>query len=401
VRFVEAVSRFAFAPELREQLAREGHDLEALAARGEWQPILDGLLDARGLDYEARPKGLIPFHVAHDGPRMPLDEHLDEAAAHARGADGCCRLHFTVSPEHLVAFEARLAHIEPAFAARHEATFQVGFSVQRPSTDTLAAEIDGQPLRDSGGKLVFRPGGHGALIENLDELAGDLVYVKNIDNVQPVSRRETALTWKVRLGGLAARLTREVHEKLRRLRSGESRAVEDALVFARDVLGLDVPALERAGAPSERRDELILLLDRPLRVAGVVPETGEPGGGPFWVRDAAGAVRLQIVEKAQVDPDDAAQQAILSAATHFNPVDLVCSIRDAAGQPHALRRFVDPDAVIVTRKSQGGRELLALERPGLWNGAMAGWTTVFVEVPLETFTPVKTVLDLLRPEHQP
>ena len=403
VRFVESVERFAFAGELEEELARRGEALGRLVARGDWRPILDALLDERGLDLDARPKGLIPFHTIGERARMPLDEHLDEAAAYVRDGEGRCRLHFTVSPEHLVAFEARLARVEQAFAARHGVRYEVGFSVQSPATDTLAADACGRPLRDSGGKLVFRPGGHGALIANLNELGGDLVYVKNIDNVQPVRRRAPATASRLRLGGLAARLSRMIHDHLGRLRESTSGdgAVTAALEFARTQLGLDAATLERAGTPGERRDRLVELLDRPLRVCGVVENTGEPGGGPFWVRDPDGAVRLQIVERAQVDPDDREQQAILAGSTHFNPVDLVCAVRGADGKPYPLGRFIDHDAVIVTRKSQGGHDLLALERPGLWNGAMAGWTTVFVEVPLETFTPVKTVLDLLRAEHQP
>jgi hypothetical protein len=308
------------------------------------------------LDLDRRPKGLIPFHSYPDRSRTAFEEHLVEAAAYTRGADGRCRLHFTVSPEHLTGFEELLDRVGEGYAERLGARFEVGFSVQKPRTDTLAADEDGRPLHDSAGRLHLRPGGHGSLIENLNDLRGDLVFVKNIDNVQPDRSRSVTVEWKKLLAGYLVKLEREASSLLR--------------------------------------------LNRPLRVCGVVPNTGEPGGGPFWVRHGDGTTSRQIVETAQVDASDDAQQRLLRSSTHFNPVDLVCAVRDADGKPHDLREFVDQEAVIITRKTVGGREVRALERPGLWNGGMAGWNTVFVEVPLETFTPVKTVLDLLRPEHQ-
>ncbi len=222
-------------------------------------------------------------------------------------------------------------------------------------------------------------------------MAGDLVYVKNIDNVQPEHAREPTVLWKRLLGGLLVRIERQVHELIRALDAGSGGVEERVEGFARDVLSIEVK-----GAADPKS-----LLHRPIRVCGVVPNTGEPGGGPFWVRGGDGEVRAQIVETAQVDPHDDAQQSILRESTHFNPVDLVCAVRDFGGKPFDLSAYVDEDSSIVTSKSTAGRDLRALERPGLWNGAMAGWNTIFVEVPIETFTPVKTVLDLLRPEHQP
>jgi hypothetical protein len=273
-------------------------------------------------------------------------------------------------------------------------------SIER-STDTIAIGNDGEPFRDSAGRLIFRPGGHGALIENLADLSGDLVYIKNIDNVQPDRLREATLLWKRLLGGLLVQTEREIHQHLRALdgKSPDVTALDRAERFLRERFSMELPAVSRAGAQS-RRSFIAQLLHRPLRCCGVVANTGEPGGGPFWVRGADGIDRPQIVETAQVAPGDASQQAQLKSSTHFNPVDLVCALRDLRGQPFDLQPFIDPDAVIVTEKSSGGRELKALERPGLWNGAMAGWNTLFVEVPLQTFSPVKTVLDLLRDEHQ-
>jgi hypothetical protein len=278
--------------------------------------------------------------------------------------------------------------------------FDVSVSVQSPATDTLAVEPDGRVLRDEQGRLVLRPGGHGSLLRNLDALQGDLVYVKNIDNVQPEGRQAAMADWKRALAGLLLRLREQVVAQLDRLRvpapdEGVLLQVRD---FVRRHLHVAAPG---PGGPSDLRAWLVDRLDRPLRVCGVVPNAGEPGGGPFWVRGRDGAVTLQIVESAQVDPHDEEQRRIFASSTHFNPVDLVCAVRDAAGRPHDLDRFVDPDAVIVTVKSEGGREVRVLERPGLWNGGMAGWSTVFVEVPLETFSPVKSVMDLLREEHRP
>jgi hypothetical protein len=300
----------------------------------------------------ALPKGLLPFHRYEGTCRTPFEEHLVEAAATVRDANGICRLHVTVSPDHRAAFAAALEKARPRLEEAAHGRFDVRFSEQSPSTDTVALDESGHLFRDAEGRILFRPGGHGALLKNLQESGGDVVLVKNIDNVVPDHLRAPTILWKRLLSGLLVQI-------------------------------------ERTG----RRD-------RPLRVAGVVRNEGEPGGGPFWAAGPGGESR-QIVESAQVNLADPGQAAIWGGATHFNPVDLACSIRDASGRPFDLSRFVDERAVFVARKTHEGRALLALERPGLWNGAMAHWETVFVEVPRETFAPVKTILDLLRPEHQP
>lgn len=322
-RFFESVDAFAFAG-----------DLDRLAST---------------------PKGLLPFHRYPEGSRTAFEEHLFEAAGTIRDAAGLCRVHFTVSPEHRKAFEERVGEVGPRVERATGARLLVSLSEQSPATDTIAADPHGNPFRTADGALLFRPGGHGALLGNLQGVAragGDIVHVKNIDNVVPDARRGPTLLWKRLLAGLLV-------------------------------------DLERRGRG-----------DRPIRVCGVVRNEGEPGGGPFWV-DGPGGTSLQIVESAQVDHGDAGQAAIWRAATHFNPVDLACSLRDAAGRPFELARFVDENAVFVASKTHEGRPLKALERPGLWNGAMAFWETVFVEVPKDTFAPVKSVFDLLRPEHRP
>lgn len=375
--FMDSLDRFPFADDLRAELAFRGYDLDVLRVAGSEREILEALLGPDGLDYESMPKGLIPFHRYGDGVRTALEEHL------AEGAETADRVHVTVSPEHLHAFRLHADRAVPGHA--------IAWSVQRASTDTIAGAPGGGPFVTDDGRLVLRPSGHGALLANLQEVDADVVLVKNIDNVQRKGRREATIRWKKILGGRLIELQREVHVQVARLRGTDvgAKAIDEAAELARNIFGI------------EGRGDLLAALDRPIRVCGVVRNTGEPGGGPFWVRGKDGSISRQIIEGAQIDPAREDQKAIFRLSTHFNPVDLACGMRDAAGVTFSLKKFVDPSTSIVTRKSSAGRELVALERPGLWNGAMAGWLTTFVEVPMETFTPVKTVTDLLRPEHQP
>jgi hypothetical protein len=398
VTVLDNLRRFAFREDLEWLFRARGEDLWALVEDGRYHELLDGMLGRHGLNYAGLPKGLLKFHDYPDGARTPFEEHLVEAAGHARDGGDRCRLQFTVSPDHRDAFRQRLAEVRDRLQQRLGVKFDVEWSEQDPSTDTLAADADGEPVRDADGGLVFRPGGHGALIRNLSRLDGDVVYLKNIDNVQPDRVKPTTIAWKRALGGLLVELQQRAAESIDRLRHAGRDALESALSPVGRVLHISLNGRPDRDAA---RDEILRRLNRPLRVCGVVRNTGEPGGGPFWVRERNGLVTVQIVESAQVDPDEDEQQAIFRSSTHFNPVDLVCGLKDPQGQPYDLERFVDHDAVIVTRKSVDGSHITALERPGLWNGAMAGWNTVFVEVPLETFSPVKSVVDLLRPEHQP
>jgi uncharacterized protein DUF4301 len=388
---LEAIERLAFADDVRAELAFRGHDLDALRDAGSGAEVVDALLGADGLGYATIPKGLIPFHRYASAARTAFEEHLVEAAGYVRDAERTCRIHFTVSPEHLHAFRLLAERVVPAYERSLDARFDLGFSVQRASTDTIAGMPSGGPFVAADGRLVLRPSGHGALLENLAELSGDIVFIKNIDNVQTDANRGDTLRWKRVLGGRLVELQREVFLHVARLRSRpvDAAFAAEASEFARAKLGVEA-----------RGDTLLRLLERPLRVCGVVRNTGEPGGGPYWVRGRDGRITRQIVEPVQVDLRLEPQRAAVLASTHFNPVDLVCGVLDVSGAPFDLRAFVDPRAGIVAKKSHQGRDLLALERPGLWNGAMAEWITVFVEVPLSTFTPVKTVVDLLRPEHQ-
>ncbi len=397
---------FAFWAQLQEQLHAARFDPEAVGsvegARASLRWLLQTDPDGHGLGLAARPKGLIPFHGRADSARTPVEEHLYEAAALydvAGGEERDVRAHFTVGSTHAPPFEALVEEVTPRLETETGASFDVSFSTQAPSTDTLALTPDGQLVRDEAGQPLLRPGGHGALIYNLEQVGGDLVTIKNIDNVLPRGRQQQVVETKLALVGIVALTQARLHRHLQALHEAPSaETAGSAEEFAAETLS--IPPLPDDLTLEERCRQLKHRLDRPLRACGVVLNAGEPGGGPFWVRGREGYPRLQIVETSQIDTTDAAQARILAAATHFNPVDLVCAMRDWRGEPYPLERFVEERASFVTAKSVGGTDLRALERPGLWNGAMDGWHTLFIEVPSETFAPVKTVFDLLRPEHQ-
>lgn len=363
VRYAEAL---ALWPELVHHGAR-AHDAGS---------ILDAMFGPKGMALDKRPKGLVTFHRSDDASRTAIVEHLHESRALV--AQGPVRLHVTVSEAHMDAFA------EAVEAAGVD--MKVDFSTQDASTDMPSLQ-DGHPARDEDGGLRFRPGGHGALLKNLRAIDGDVVLLKNIDNVVPDAGRETVLTWRRRLAGLLTLVQAEAHAHVRALRQGGPTA--DAREFAARWLQVMLP---------DDVSALLARLDRPWRVCGMVPNDGQPGGGPFWA-SAHGEVSLQIVESSQVDGTSSPQREILHASTHFNPVELALGLRDADGRPFDLDRFVDPNASIITDRTQGGHRLRYIEHPGLWNGSMAGWNTLFVEVPPETFAPVKALSDLLRAAH--
>ena len=408
--FLDDLPRFAFYEDLAAALGADGIDLDEAVRNGDYRVVLSSLLEKPGLGYAGSPKGLLPFHRHPEGPRTPFEEHLVEAAAVARSEEGLCLLHFTVSPEHREDFERLLDRVRPELEERYDCRFEVSFSTQRHSTDTLAVDPKNQPFRQEGGALLFRPGGHGSLLENLSELGRegwDVILLKNIDNVVPDARKPVVHLWKRLLGGCLLSVRERIFGHLDRLealdgvRGPEAEGVlSEAAGFLEQELSRPLPQSFPRGDAEERKRFLMDSLDRPLRVCGVVRNQGEPGGGPFWVESPSGGISPQIVETSQIDLRDPEQKAILEASTHFNPMDIACGLRDRHGRSYDLGRFVDPATVFISEKSHEGRPLKALERPGLWNGAMAGWNTVFVEVPDATFAPVKTVLDLLRPEHQ-
>ena len=343
---------------------------------------------AEGLRYGETPKGLVSFHRYGDEVRKAVEEHLVEGAQYA-AAGGEVKIHFTVSPEHLTRFEALLAEKIPGYESRFGVKYRISFSVQDPSTDTLAVNPDCTPFRRADGRLLFRPAGHGALIGNLGKIDADIVFVKNIDNVTTDARRSDTVLYKKALAGVLLALQERIFEYLMALEVPGAE-LEPIAAFIENELCVKLP--KDYGTALLRQ-----VLDRPIRVCGMVRNEGEPGGGPFWVAGADGLETLQIAESNQIAPE---KRELMRSATHFNPVDLVCSFRTSKGGRFDLREFVDPATGFISRKSDGGRELLAQELPGLWNGAMARWNTVFVEVPITTFSPVKVVTDLLRPEHQ-
>ena len=401
--FMNHLSEFAFFEELKKQLTPDNGAITNWAEPSHWQRVLKYLLTDDGLNYCHLPKGLITFHRYPQRNRTSFEEHLVEAVQTIRDEKDLCRIHFTISPEHQKEFSEVWEEIRSDYEQTFQVHFQITFSFQSHSTDTLAVNLENTPFREDNGRLLFRPGGHGALLKNVNDLQGDLLYLKNIDNVQPDHLREQTIFWKKILGGNLARVEETVHHFMERLtRQGNNpELTESAWDFCRNELSIPEPPGLRQGPLHDQRAFLLKKLNRPIRVCGMVKNEGEPGGGPFWVRHRDGTLTLQIIEKSQVDPHPPEQQALWSGATHFNPVDLVCAVRDYRGMPFNLPVYSDSQAVFISEKSYDGKKLKALELPGLWNGGMSDWNTIFVEVPGSTFTPVKTVNDLLRPEHQP
>ncbi|MDF0692266.1 DUF4301 family protein [Aquirufa ecclesiirivi] len=388
--FFDRLSEFAFAPELKKLLP-------------EWsteQEILENLLLSKGLDYGSLPKGLLSFHYYEDEVRTPLEEHLVEAVEYASdGKDAY--LHFTVSPEHRSRFDALVNQVVPKLEEKFQVKFHISFSEQKPSTDTVAVDMDNNLFREADGSMLFRPAGHGALLENLNDLDADLIFIKNIDNVVPDKLKESTIIYKKALGGLLVEILDKIKAYAKVL-EGEVNAstLQEIQDFATTYLGILPGKAWDAHTQAEKLALFKMIFNRPTRICGVVKNTGEPGGGPFWCRDQEGNSTLQLVESAQVDMSNESQKAIFTESTHFNPVDLVCATKDVNGKSFDLLQYRDMSTGFITEKTKDGKKLKAQELPGLWNGAMAYWNTIFVEVPLDTFNPVKTVNDLLRPSHQ-
>ncbi|MBQ1978706.1 MAG: DUF4301 family protein [Alistipes sp.] len=376
-KLIDNIEKFAFWPELKAVL-KEGADDKAIVSA----------IVKEGLNYGAKPKGLVTFHAYEDGARKAVEEHLAEGAAYAT-TKGVARIHFTVSPEHMEGFKSLLDEKLPYYENRYGIRYEISFSVQKPSTDTIAVNPDNTPFRQDNGELLFRPAGHGALIENLNDIDADIVFIKNIDNVTTDSRRGDTTRCKKMLAGLLIELQERSFEYLKALEVGGAE-LEPIAEFIEKKLCVKLP---------EQYDVALLkaILNRPIRVCGMVRNEGEPGGGPFWVKNADGTESLQIAESSQIAPEDL---PLMKSATHFNPVDLVCGVKDSKGVKFNLPAYTDPETGFISEKSAGGRDLRAQELPGLWNGAMAKWNTIFVDVPITTFSPVKVVQDLLREQHQ-
>ncbi|MDR2921415.1 MAG: DUF4301 family protein [Tannerella sp.] len=401
-KFFDEIKHFAFFDALNDKCREnEGKDIPALLSENKYKSIVSNLLEEKGLRYGLLPKGLLLFHSYPEGIRTAAEEHLVEGALYTKNKTNDVHIHLTVSPEHQVLFETLVNEKKSLYEQKFGVTYYISFSNQQSSTDTIAADKDNQPFRNADGSLLFRPGGHGALIGNLNQMEADVVFIKNIDNVVPDHFKDATVTYKKVLAGILVSLQQKIFSYLELIDSGDytHAQVEEMIYFLQDELCIKNPETRLL-----EDVELVLYIKRklmrPLRVCGMVRNVGEPGGGPFFAVNPDGTVSLQILESSQIDMSDPAKKALFEQGTHFNPVDLVCALKDLEGNKYNLPDFVDKNTGFISQKSKDGRELKALELPGLWNGAMSDWNTVFVEVPIETFNPVKTVNDLLRPEHQ-
>ena len=402
IQFFEEIDRFAFFEQLNIKCKRnEGKDIAELLKEMRYKDVILNLLEEKGLNYGFLPKGLLLFHCSPKGPRTAFSEHLTEGAMYAKNSKGKVNLHFTVSPEHLTYFKKLSEKRVSDCAYLYGADYDVSFSIQKASTDTVAADGDNHPFR-SNEKLLFRPGGHGALIENLNDIEADVIFIKNIDNVVPDPLKQPTIEYKVIIAGILVSLQKQIFAYQQLLDTSDSiskEKIDEMVLFCKEKLFIFDEGKDGLSLTDPLK-YLKMKLNRPLRVCGMVKNEGEPGGGPYLCKNSDGTVSLQILESSQFDLKNSQQIEIMRQSTHFNPVDLVCGVRNYKGEKYHLPDFVDADTGFISIKSKDGKELKALELPGLWNGAMSDWNTVFVEVPIDTFNPVKTVNDLLREEHQ-
>lgn len=391
--FLERLKDFAFYDILVKAIGAESAD---------YQTVLEYLLTDKGLEYGSLPKGLLHFHKYGKAARTPVEEHLVEGAKYAN-SNGKVKLHFTVSPEHRKKFKVLIDSVLPKYEAKYKVKYSISFSEQKPSTDTIAVNMDNTPFRTGSEELLFRPAGHGALLENLNEQEADIIFIKNVDNVVPDRLKSKTILYKKALAGLLLDYQEKIFSYLKKLYSEEvdEKLLKEILNFLETKLCTLPPEGFGSYSVDAKMDYCKRKLNRPIRLCGMVKNVGEPGGGPFWAKDPDSSISLQVVESAQIDLGNAQQKEIFDKATHFNPVDLICSVKDYKGNKFNLLNYRDPQTGFITQKSQSGKDLKAQELPGLWNGAMSDWNTLFVEVPLITFNPVKTVNDLLRNEHQP
>ncbi|WP_298556540.1 DUF4301 family protein [uncultured Algibacter sp.] len=399
--FFNKLEAFPFYKAVIAKIKKTNPDFDDLSEREKQLLFVKTMLDADGLNYSFLPKGLLPFHKYPEQVKTAFEEHLFESTLYS-SSNGKSNLHFTVSEKHHLYFKKELSDVQDYLESKTNTTFNVSYSYQKEATETVALTLKDKVFRNEDGSILFRPAGHGALLENLNDLDNDVIFIKNIDNIVVADRNVEVSNYKKLLAGVLIEAQEKVFSYLKKLDDGN---LEDAdfkvmALFLQYRLNVPISIDFERFSYEEKSEYLKQKLNRPIRVCGMVKNQGEPGGGPFWVKDEDGNVSLQIVEFAQINFGKRDQQGIVYKATHFNPTDLVCGVKDYKGKKFDLMQFVDPEAAFITQKTQNGVDIQALELPGLWNGSMAYWNSIFVEVPLETFNPVKTVNDLLKPVHQ-
>lgn len=399
--FLAGIEKFPFYEEIKTHIKEQYQDYYSLESHEKSYRFIKAMLTSDNFDFANKPKGVLDFHKYETEITTPVEEHLNECAFYA-SANSVSHLHFTVSENHEHLFQKIINEVKEKVEKKSNTKLHVSFSYQDKSTDTIAVYPNNEPFRNEKGQLVFRPGGHGALINNLNELDADVFFIKNIDNVIQNHIREITL-YKKGLAGILIDLQQQIFKILNAIENDAiaERYIPEIIYFMEQKLNIDILEDFNKYTIENKLEFIKNKLNRPIRVCGMVKNEGEPGGGPFWVRSYKGNLSLQIVESSQVDTHNPEQAQIFAQATHFNPVDLVCATKNYRGEKFDLTQFIDTNAGFIVHKNNKGRDLKGYELPGLWNGAMAKWITVFVEVPLVTFNPVKTVNDLLKPAHQP
>ncbi len=391
--FFQKIEKFAFYDDLKTICSKANFTKD-------YKQVLDCLLEENGLNYGNLPKGLLKFHKYENSNRTPAEEHLAEGAEYSN-SQGKVNIHFTISPEHKSDFKKHINEVKSIYENMFNVQFNIDFSIQKPSTDTIAVDLHNNPFRNLDDSILFRPGGHGALIENLNDIDADIIFVKNIDNIVPDRLKKDTITYKKALAGLLIEKRNQIFSYINQIqKSLNDKLIQEVKAFLENELFITLDNQFDRRSNTEKAKYLIGKLNRPVRVCGMVKNEGEPGGGPFFVQRKSGSVSLQIVEGAQIDINDSEKADIVNHATHFNPVDLITAVKDYKGDVFDLTKFIDPETGFISQKSKDGKDLKAQELPGLWNGAMANWNTLFVEVPISTFNPVKVVNDLLRETHQ-
>lgn len=400
--FIEKIEKIAFYDDLKKSLQKADKDINCLIKEKKYTDIINRILESNGLNYKNLPKGLIKFHQYKNNSRTAFEEHIIEAIKFCKSKGNDIFIHFTVSPEHYEKFIEEQNRVFPSIEKYYNTCISISYSFQETSTDTIAVNLNNEPFRLKDGSILFRPGGHGALLHNLNNLDADLIFIKNIDNIAKEELSETSATYKKITGGMLITLKEKIHNYLKQIGNNEisENLINNILGFLQQESSIHHPDNIYTYSLKEKAEYCYLQLNRPIRVCGMVKNEGEPGGGPFWIKNADGSIALQIVESAQIDNNNKNQIEIFNKSTHFNTVDIACCIKDYKGNKFDLSKFIDENTGFIAEKNYQGKKIKALELPGLWNGSMAKWITVFIEVPKNTFTPVKTVFDLLNEGHQ-